>query len=103
MQHLDVAGWLYADVLDGSKTNTMRWQETRIVQGPLSFTNCEARDQSVIVNVTRCHDVPLRNAAAQVGLEQVWPDDKMLAAMRIHYPTITLEDTVQIVEFVLAT
>lgn len=99
MQYLDVAGRLFPDVLSGVKTNTMRWHETRIVPGSLMLINCDDRTQTHLVQVTRCTDVALSQAAAWVGIEKEWPADKMLASMRSHYPEITLSDSVQVIEF----
>jgi hypothetical protein len=53
----------------------------------------------VVVEVFRCTDLPLSDAAAFVGRASEWPDDVMLAGMREHYPDIELSSAVQIIEF----
>ena len=98
-QHLDVVGRPFPDILNGTKTHTIRWQEARADIGELIFTNVDDRSQQAIVQVTRCSDVPLRDAASLVGKQDIWPADVMLDGMRAHYPDITLDDTVQVVEF----
>ncbi|PHQ98643.1 MAG: hypothetical protein COB39_08320 [Marinosulfonomonas sp.] len=57
-----------------------------------------APEQSVIVNVIRCTDMPLSKAAAYFGMSDEWPDDVMLSGMRKHYPDIKLSDIVQVIE-----
>lgn len=99
MQYLDVVGRLYPDIISGRKTNTIRWQEPRIVPGQLTFVNCDDRLLSVTVNVVRCSDMPLSKVAGFLHMLNVWPDAELLEGMRRHYPTITLDEIVQVVEF----
>lgn len=96
---LDVVPRLFPAILSGEKTHTIRWREGVIRPGSLRFV-CGA--QGVAVEVTRVTDLPLRAAAAFVGMAAEWPDDVMLAGMREHYPAITLDDVVQVVQFRLA-
>ncbi|QJF49986.1 ASCH domain-containing protein [Roseobacter ponti] len=99
MQHLEVAGRLWDDLLAGRKTNTIRWRETRAQPGPLTFVRGDDPAQRVVVEVLRCTDLPLGEAAAFLGKEEIWPAEVMLAGMRSHYPRITMDDTVQVIEF----
>ena len=57
-----------------------------------------AADQTVVVSVVRCTDMPLSKAAVYLGMAHEWPDDVMLAGMREHYPDIKLSDIVQVIE-----
>ncbi|MCF6316995.1 MAG: hypothetical protein L3J30_12105 [Marinosulfonomonas sp.] len=65
---------------------------------PMLYVCDGAPEQSVIVNVIRCTDMPLSKAAASLGISDEWPDDVMLAGMREHYPDIKLSDIVQIID-----
>ncbi len=98
MQTLGVVPRLFPEVLSGAKTSTIRWREARIRPGYMTYVCDGAPDRTVVVWVTRCTDVPLRDAAALVGRQDDWPDAVMLDGMREHYPAITLEDVVQVVE-----
>lgn len=101
MQALDVVGRLFPDIISGRKTNTIRWRELRIVPGQLTFVNCDDRSLRVAVNVICCTDMPLSKAAGFLDMQDVWPDTEMLEGMRRHYPAITLDEIVQVVEFAL--
>ena len=99
MQHLEVAGRLWDDLLEGRKTNTIRWREMPVAQGPLTFIRSDDPAQRVVVEVLRCTELPLRQAAEFLGKEDIWPAEVMLSGMRSHYPEITMDDTVQVIEF----
>ncbi|MFC2968311.1 ASCH domain-containing protein [Acidimangrovimonas pyrenivorans] len=98
MQALPVVARLFPAILAGEKTHTIRWREARIVPGPMTYLCEDAPGQRAVVVVTRVTDLPLREAAALVGMEAEWPPEVMLAGMREHYPEITLDDVVQVVE-----
>jgi hypothetical protein len=98
VQVLGVAKRLFPDVLSGAKTSTIRWRETSIAPGYMTYVCDGEPDQTVMVWVTRCTDMALREAAAFVGRQDEWPDAVMLKGMREHYPAITLDDVVQVVE-----
>jgi hypothetical protein len=98
MQSLKVVGRLFPLVLNGEKTHTIRWRETRIHPGPMRYVSTGDPRKTVVVLVTRCTDVPLSQAAALVGKQDVWPDAIMLSGMREHYPDIELDDIVQVIE-----
>lgn len=97
MQALPVVARLFPAILAAEKTRTIRWREPRIVPGPMEYV-CEGSGLRAVVKVTRVTDVALRDAAALVDLEAVWPPEVMLAGMREHYPRITLDDVVQVIE-----
>lgn len=99
MQTLEVVSRLYPDILSGAKTSTIRWRELRISPGPLVFVDQGDPARRVEVVVWDVRDLPLRDAAADLGRASEWPDDVLLAGMREHYPEITLDDVVQIVWF----
>jgi len=102
-QTLGLADRLYPLILTGEKTSTIRWRERHIVPGALRFV-CDGNvAQTVDVEVLRCSDMPLSEAAAFVGRADEWPDAIMLEGMREHYPEIVLSDVVQVVEFKLPT
>ena len=96
-QRLLVAARLFPAILAGEKTHTIRWRETRIAPGPMLYL-CDGSDRRTVVEVWRCTDMPLREAAAFLGRSADWPDPVMLAGMREHYPSITLDEVVQVVE-----
>ncbi|WP_295311784.1 ASCH domain-containing protein [Roseobacter sp.] len=99
MQQLEVAGRLWDDLLSGRKTNTIRWREPRVAPGPLNFVRSDDPAQQAVVVVERCSDLPLGEVAVFLGKDDVWPADVMLSGMRSHYPDITMDDTVQVIEF----
>ena len=86
-------------MLSGGKDHTIRWREMRISPGPLRLYDEVRPERDVTVMVSRCTDMPLKEAAAFVGRADEWPDEIMLAGMRQHYPKIAMEDTVQVIEF----
>ncbi len=98
MQSLFVVERLFPEIISGAKTSTIRWQEPNICIGPLRYICAADHNRTVIVTVTQCTDMPLAKAAAYLGMETEWPDAVMLAGMREHYPNITLNDSVQIIE-----
>jgi hypothetical protein len=98
MQSLMIADRLYPLVLNGEKTHTIRWHETRIHPGTMRYVCDRDPEKTVVVLVTRCRDVPLSQAAMLVGKQDIWPDAIMLSGMREHYPDIELDDMVQVVE-----
>ena len=98
MQTLAVVARLFPLILSGEKTATIRWRETRIAPGPMIYVCDGDPGRTVVVEVTRCTDMPLSEAAAFLGRQEEWPDAVMLSGMREHYPGITLDDMVQVVE-----
>lgn len=98
MQTLGVVPRLFPEILNGSKTATIRWRETRIAPGPMRYVCDGDPSRSVVVQVTRCTDMPLSKAAAFLGKAEEWPDAVMLEGMREHYPAIALTDIVQVIE-----
>lgn len=54
--------------------------------------------RTAVVLVTKVTTMQLREAAGYLGREKEWPDAVMLEGMREHYPTIRLDDDVEIVE-----
>lgn len=98
VQTLGVVPRLFPEILNGRKTATIRWRETRIAPGPMRYVCDGDPSKSVVVTVTRCTDMPLSNAAAHLGRSEDWPDAVLLAGMREHYPEIELTDVVQVIE-----
>jgi len=98
-QTLAVVERLFPDVLNGTKTSTIRWREQHIVPGSLTFFNEADPQKTVDVKVIRCTEMPLSQAASFVGRAEEWPDAVMLEGMQEHYPEIQLSSIVQIVEF----
>ena len=98
LQSLGVAGRLFPAILSGAKTSTIRWRETTVVPGPMTFVRDDDPSRTVVVRVTRCTEMPLSAAAAFVGRAADWPDEVLLRGMREHYPDIMLCDLVQVVE-----
>ena len=98
MQSLRVVKRLFPQILSGTKTSTIRWREPPITLGPMQYICDSIPDQTVTVNVVRCTNMALSEAAAYLGMSDEWPDDVMLAGMREHYPDIRLTDIVQVIE-----
>ena len=99
IQVLGVADRLFPKILSGEKTSTIRWQERHIVPGPVKFVCDGNSSQTIEVEVFRCTDMPLSEAASFVGKADEWPDEIMLEGMRVHYPKIELSSTVQVIEY----
>lgn len=98
MQELVLVDRLFPLVLSGEKTETIRWREAWIEPGPMTYV-CEGDSaKTAVVLVTRCTDMPLSEVAAFLGKAEEWPDTVMLSGMQAHYPDITLQDIVQVVE-----
>lgn len=99
IQLLGVVDRLYPQILSGEKTSTIRWRERYIVPGPMKFINDDDPTQTVEVEVYRCTDMPLSEAASFVGKADEWPNEIMLEGMREHYPEIQLSCIVQVIEY----
>jgi hypothetical protein len=98
MQTLGVVPRLWPDLLAGRKTSTIRWREGPVTTGLLRYVCDGDASASVVVLVTKVTRMKLGDAAAYLGREEEWPPPVMLAGMREHYPDITLDDEVDIVE-----
>ncbi|MEO1331250.1 MAG: ASCH domain-containing protein [Pseudomonadota bacterium] len=98
MQSLDLAPQLWADLVSGEKRATIRWGERTISPGPMAYVHETERDRRIEVMVTRVTEMPLREVAEFLGRKRDWPDRVLLEGMRKHYPEITLEDRVQVIE-----
>ncbi len=99
IQTLGVVDRLFPQILSGEKTSTIRWQERHIVAGPMKFICDGNHNQTVEVEVFRCTDMPLFEAASFVGKADEWPDQIILEGMREHYPDIRLSSIVQVIEY----
>jgi len=98
MRKLCVVDRLFPLIPSGEKTFTIRWKETRIEPGDMTYFCKGDPSKIATVRVTKCTHMPLSEAAAFVGKEEEWPDATLLEGMREHYPEIELTDIVQIVE-----
>lgn len=98
VQQLGVVARLFPQVCSGEKLSTIRWREARIVPGEMIYVCDDDATLQVRVIVTKCSDMALRGVAEYLGQSSVWPPDIMLRGMREHYPTITLDDVVQVIE-----
>ena len=98
-QVLGIVDRLFPLILSGEKTSTIRWQERHIAPGILKFVCDGNSSQTVEVEVFRCTDMPLFEAASFVGKADDWPDEIMLEGMREHYPEIQLSSIVQVIEY----
>jgi hypothetical protein len=90
IQSLAVVARLFPLILSGEKTATIRFGEARIAPGPMRYVCAGDPDRTVIVEVVRCTDMPLSEAARFLGREAEWP--------REHYPEIEWGDIVQVIE-----
>lgn len=98
MQTLGVVPRLFPDIVSGRKTSTIRWREGPVVTGLLRYVCDGNPNLTAVVRVTRVTTMPLREAARYLGREALWPDTVMLEGMREHYPEISLDDPVEIIE-----
>ena len=98
IQSLAVVARLFPLILSGEKTATIRFGEARIAPGPMRYVCTGDPDRTVIVEVVRCTDMPLSEAARFLGREAEWPREVMLEGMREHYPGIGWGDIVQMIE-----
>ena len=72
MQRLDVVGRLFPLILSGEKTSTIRWQEPRIKPGYMLYVNEDNPEQTIVVWVTQCTDMPLSNVSAYLDKKEEW-------------------------------
>ena len=98
LQSLEVVERLFPLILSGEKTSTIRWNETIIVLGPMRYICRDKQNQTIIVNVLRCSDMPLSEVAKYLGQTKKWSALILLKGMREHYPKIELSDSVQVIE-----
>lgn len=98
LQSLGVVARLFPGILNGDKTSTIRFRERAISPGYMLYICDSDPSLTVIVWVTGVTSMPLREAARYLARQDEWPDEIMLTGMREHYPAITLDDTVEIVE-----
>ncbi|MEO4001099.1 ASCH domain-containing protein [Mesorhizobium sp. CAU 1732] len=98
MQSLGVVPRLFPEIVNGEKQSTIRWREEPIEPGYMLYVCDGAPERTALVWVIAVTTMPLRDAAAYLGRERDWPDGVMLDGMREHYPAITLDDAVEIVE-----
>ena len=98
VQQLEVVARLFPLVVVGEKTFTIRWREISIAPGPMRYVCAGNTSRTVDVVVTRCTRMPLCEAAAYLGRSDEWPDQVMLDGMREHYPSIELDDVVDVIE-----
>lgn len=98
MQSLGVVPRLFPEIVNGEKRSTIRWREGPIEPGYMLYVCDGAPERTALVWVTAVTTMPLRDTAAYLGRQRDWPDDVMLDGMREHYPAITLDDAVEIVE-----
>jgi hypothetical protein len=99
IQILGVVERLFPHILSGEKTSTIRWQERHIVTGSIKFVSDGNPSQCVEVEVFRCTNMSLSEAASFVGKADEWTDKIMLEGMREHYPDIQLTSIVQVIEY----
>ena len=99
IQTLGIVARLFPEVLSGRKTSTIRWREPHIEVGPLRFICDDNPSETVLVDVLRCTEMPLSEAASYVGKAEEWSDQVMLDGMREHYPDIQLTSIVQVIEY----
>lgn len=98
MQTLTVVERLWPELLSGEKRSTIRWREMPIVPGPMRYVREGRTRDTLVVTVARVTSMPLRDAARFLGRADDWPDPIMLEGMRVHYPAITMDDTVEVIE-----
>lgn len=98
LQSLGIVPRLFPLVVSGEKRSTIRFRERRIVVGPMRYVCDGDASRTVTVEVVRCTDMPLCEAARFLGREADWPKATMLEGMREHYPDIGWDDPVQIIE-----
>ena len=99
IQTLGIVARLFPEVLSGQKTSTIRWREPHIEVGPLRVICDDNPSETVLLDVLRCTEMPLSEAASYVGKAEEWSDQVMLDGMRENYPDIQLTSIVQVIEF----
>jgi len=82
VQTLTLADRLFAPLVSGEKTSTIRWREQRIASGPLKFICMDVPSNTADVIVSRCSDMALRDVASFLQRSAEWPDDEMLSSMK---------------------
>ncbi len=98
IQTLKIIERLFPFVLNGEKTSTIRWRELHISPGLMRYICARNPSRTTVVDVFKCTDMLLSDAAAFLGKAEEWPEQVMLRGMREHYPEIELFDIVQVIE-----
>lgn len=67
IQSLTIVPRLFPLVLIGEKRSTIRFRQTRIVPGPLRYVCDDDAALTIVVDVIRCTDMQLSEAARFLG------------------------------------
>jgi hypothetical protein len=93
LQKLELVDRLFPALFTGEKVSTLRWREGEVAEGYLLYCASNNPKWKALVWVTGTEKKPLRAFASFCNQTP----DELLAAMRTHYPEITLEDDVLLV------
>lgn len=98
IQKLELVDRRFDALVEGEKTSTVRLDEGRIEKGFMLYYS-SSRTRHAVVMVTDVDDVPLGKVGNIVGFDDHTPDNEtMLAQMQRHYPDITLDTKVMLVQ-----
>lgn len=95
LQRLELADELFPDLMSGKKTDTLRWNEGTFELGYLEFYSKKDISRRATVLVTGIRKGTLSSFARHYGQSV----ELLLLRMQKHYPDITLNDGVTLVEF----
>lgn len=99
IQKLELVDEQFPALLRGEKTDTIRLNEGDIKPGFLLFYSSSGKERAVVW-VTEINYMPLRNVGKKVGYTKRTPDDETcLRHMKKHYPDITLDTEILLVEY----
>lgn len=97
MQSLKIVPRLLPEVRSGKKRHTIRWQERKIVPGPMRYVNAVNDSDTLVVWVTEIKTMPLSSVARYLNRSEEWPDQVLLRGMQEHYSDISLDSEVDVI------
>lgn len=106
MQKLMLADDLFADVLSGKQSNTVRYGKRDITQGNMILEATEGTQKPIKVTVTQVEHVKFANLTLQhLRTQGIKSDNRQqglnifLREMKRFYPDVSFESTVTVIVF----
>jgi len=97
IQFLELADDLFPKILNGEKTNTLRWNEGNIKEGYLTFYKTSNPSVKCNVLVSSIETAPMKDFAHKYNMSS---QDLHFEMLR-HYPDIKIDSEVSFIEFTL--
>lgn len=95
MQKLELVDDRFPDMVNGQKTNTLRWKEGEVKEGYLLFYATKNPSWKALVWVTNVRNIPMDQIAYVYDMS---PQELHKAMLR-HYPDINIDSNVSYIEY----